>query len=528
MDNNNLVGRVLHSMGIDYYQDIYQFSPIGIELFNEQGLLIHLNPAALNIFGIDDAKYVIGFQLFADPNISESKKEILRQGGNIHYTDEFDFKLVKAGNLYPTSKSGKIFLDVQITPIKDDGADTVRGYLTLIQDITEQVQTKKALEEYQRHLEKLVRERTKELQKTNLLLEKELVKRRRIAILEAEQRLLAETLMATVVAINQSLELDQVLSHILESIGKLISYDAVIVLVLHNGKIRRLLYNGFTEDEAEAFVGSGTVELTEYPNLLRAAQSGKPVLIPDTKSNPDWVVNKETAWIASNLTTPIIRDHEVIGFINIYSRQVGLYTKAHSNTLRIFASQAALAIHNAGLYERMQELAILDQLTKLYNRRGLYEFGVREVSRVLRFKRPLSALFIDIDHFKQFNDRYSYAVGDRVLQLLAKNLRATMRDVDLLARYGGEEFVVLLPEIDLDGAVEVAERLRRTVESKKMNENGEALYITISIGVAPLKPRPGQTGILAGHEEALLQDLVNRAGEKLHQAKTTGRNRVAF
>ena len=176
----------------------------------------------------------------------------------------------------------------------------------------------------------------------------------------------------------------------------------------------------------------------------------------------------------------------------------------------------------------MQRLAIVDELTGLYNRRGLYELGTREVSRVQRFKRPLTAIFYDIDHFKQFNDQYSYEIGDQVLRFLSQNVRSQLRDVDILGRYGGEEFVALLPEIPLEEGVEIAERLRAYVDDAEMRVNGQNLHITISLGVAPLVARPHHTNILAGRERELMDDLISRAGNKLHEAKMGGRNRVAF
>jgi diguanylate cyclase (GGDEF)-like protein len=138
------------------------------------------------------------------------------------------------------------------------------------------------------------------------------------------------------------------------------------------------------------------------------------------------------------------------------------------------------------------------------------------VESAVRFHHPLAALFVDIDHFKLFNDEYSYAVGDQVLRLCADSLRLNLREVDLVGRYGGEEFVILLPEADLKSASEVAERVRRSIEALRVKtEQGDA-SITVSIGVCQKTP-------------ALidLEALLERAGQVLHIAKQRGRNQVA-
>ena len=121
---------------------------------------------------------------------------------------------------------------------------------------------------------------------------------------------------------------------------------------------------------------------------------------------------------------------------------------------------AAIALENARLYAEVQQLVVVDELTGLYNRRGLVQFGEREFTRSARFARPLSALMIDLDHFKTVNDTYGHAAGDRVLRQVADCLRSKTRSVDILARYGGEELLLLLPEADLAQATQVAERLR--------------------------------------------------------------------
>ncbi len=182
-----------------------------------------------------------------------------------------------------------------------------------------------------------------------------------------------------------------------------------------------------------------------------------------------------------------------------------------------FASQVSIALESARLYEEIRRLAVTDELTQLYNRRGFTEIGQREMDRAVRFGRSLSVVLFDIDLFKAINDRYGHIYGDKILQALAQTYRKNLRAVDVLGRWGGEEFALLLPETGVDATRVVAERLRRLAEEIKIPvEGGEVIQITISLGIATLNPKAES-----------LEALINQADLALYQAKRAGRNRVA-
>jgi diguanylate cyclase (GGDEF)-like protein len=166
-----------------------------------------------------------------------------------------------------------------------------------------------------------------------------------------------------------------------------------------------------------------------------------------------------------------------------------------------------------------------DHLTGLYNRMGFWEASQREINRCLRFTRPISLLFLDIDEFKKFNDQFSYEVGDRVLKHLTQCLVDDLRTIDLIGRYGGEEFVILLPETDLKGAHDVAERLRLNIEKRGLKTNFGMVSITVSIGIGMFSTDTDNTE--AYSEEEILTRLIDQGGEMLHVAKSEGRNRVS-
>ena len=165
--------------------------------------------------------------------------------------------------------------------------------------------------------------------------------------------------------------------------------------------------------------------------------------------------------------------------------------------------------------QRLEELSVRDGLTGLYNRRHLEDCLSAEFVRVYRHGGTLSFLLLDIDHFKPINDTYGHQAGDEALIHLAALIRETLRESDMCGRYGGEEFALLLPETDLDGALEVGERLRRQIADTPCHYKDMTLPFTVSIGVATVTPQ------CSGPES-----LTKEADLALYRAKDTGRNQV--
>jgi diguanylate cyclase (GGDEF)-like protein len=167
-------------------------------------------------------------------------------------------------------------------------------------------------------------------------------------------------------------------------------------------------------------------------------------------------------------------------------------------------------------HEEIYRLAIIDGLTEVPNKRYLLEFLARELSRSERHHRPLSLVLFDIDRFKAINDEHGHLCGDHVLRDLAGRLRHVVRAEELLARYGGEEFAAVLPECSREDALAVGERFRKLIEEQPFNFDGAPVPVTISVGVASIQ----------GGEAITPNELVERADEKLYEAKRAGRNRV--
>lgn len=173
--------------------------------------------------------------------------------------------------------------------------------------------------------------------------------------------------------------------------------------------------------------------------------------------------------------------------------------------------------HDARYFET---LAFTDELTKLYNRRFFKETLSKEYAKARRYQYPISMILVDIDHFKSFNDKYGHSTGDIVLQTIARVLKKSIRESDIIARYGGEELSVLLSNTQRNSAIELAERLRKTVEETKVHTHYGNLSVTISIGIGFLEKETMSTGSP--------NTLFEQADKALLKAKETGRNRVYY
>lgn len=166
-------------------------------------------------------------------------------------------------------------------------------------------------------------------------------------------------------------------------------------------------------------------------------------------------------------------------------------------------------------HQSMTRHASLDALTGTFNRRYFLEVVEREWSRAKRYEMPCALLLMDIDHFKQVNDRFGHLCGDHLLRQIAEASAETLRQPDVLARFGGEEFIIFLPHTDPLGALDVAERIRERVEALDFGWNGQQVPISASLGVAALHD-----------EHVTLDHLISDADEALYVAKSAGRNCV--
>ncbi len=217
----------------------------------------------------------------------------------------------------------------------------------------------------------------------------------------------------------------------------------------------------------------------------------------------------------SLIATPLISENKVIGILRVDSPIESMYVQDDLRLLDIVADLGAVAIQNALLYSRTQELAIKDSLTGLFVRRYFIERFKEEVKRAARKKDELSLLILDIDHFKDYNDRFGHLSGDLMLRHLSRTINSMLIEGDLVARYGGEEIVILLCGRNKKQAIAEAEEIRKVIKNKPLMLRRHETRTTVSIGLSSYP------------EDALIEEeMIRIADERLYKAKTGGRDRV--
>jgi diguanylate cyclase (GGDEF)-like protein len=196
-------------------------------------------------------------------------------------------------------------------------------------------------------------------------------------------------------------------------------------------------------------------------------------------------------------------------------REGGAFSDDECALVESLAGQAAVSLENVQLHEQVRRQAVTDELTGLSNHRRFQEALTDELERTRRFGQPVALLMLDIDNFKRVNDTYGHPQGDEVLRAVARVLREVSRDVDEPARYGGEEMAVILPQTDLEGAYQAAERVRTEIEALQipMLDGPGHLRVTASLGVA------------CGMETSK-SGLIGAADRALYEAKHSGKNRT--
>lgn len=255
---------------------------------------------------------------------------------------------------------------------------------------------------------------------------------------------------------------------------------------------------------------------TLFPNFKNEPYLGKctgdcrEILFPSMHAKPESVA-----------VLPLIRHNKLIGSLNLASLDVARFIEGiGTNLIKRLSSILAVCLENAVNNEKLKLLGLTDALTGIHNRRYFMQRLEEEVVRSLRQKLPVSCLFIDIDHFKSFNDLYGHSVGDQVLRYVANIIKQQMRLSDVLARYGGEEFAILLANTDTNLAQEVAERIRKAIARAilKVDSLSDVLNVTVSIGCTTM------TQVKSQNIKALGENLLNSADQALYIAKDSGRN----
>jgi diguanylate cyclase (GGDEF)-like protein len=235
------------------------------------------------------------------------------------------------------------------------------------------------------------------------------------------------------------------------------------------------------------------------------------------KESPVYTKRVKLRGMESLLVLPLICADEAIGTFMLAHRRRRAFSNDAREMLGVIGNQVAVAIENAKMYRRMEQMATTDGLTGLTNHRSFQERAAQIVERCARLGKKVSVILTDIDKFKNVNDTYGHPVGDQVIKRVAAVLGANVRKIDLVARYGGEEFCLVLEESDGEGARQLAERIRADMESQQFQTEKGPFKATLSLGVATF-PADGRDK----------QALIDHADQALYAAKRSGRNRVVL
>lgn len=317
--------------------------------------------------------------------------------------------------------------------------------------------------------------------------------------------------------LSQCLSLDETIKTLSAEIPQIFSHKNVcLILFLYHAKSGELILTLSQKDKNPLSVKSKKGDLFDQWTIKNL----QPLIVEDIHNDYRFDLDRhpldETRTFQSLIASPLLVGHKVWGIIRLDSPSKNYFTVDDLRFLTTISDLAAVAIENAKLYERLEQMAIKDGLTGLYLRRFLLERMPEELSRHSRRGDEMSFLMIDLDKFKDYNDTFGHIAGDIVLRTVGNLLAEFFAEPGyVVARYGGEEFAVLLPHCSKHKALQLAEKFRKKIESQELLLRREKTHMTVSIGVAAF-PQDGQ----------MKEDIIYKADKALYKAKQEGRNRV--
>ena len=315
---------------------------------------------------------------------------------------------------------------------------------------------------------------------------------------------------------NSILEPAKVIELVMEKIRQLIPSEAWSLLMVDEDK---------QELAFEAALGAKGPIVSSYRLKIGegvagwVAQAGKPAIINDTARDPRFT-SRYDGWTKfatrSILCAPLVSRGRTIGVLEIINKRDGRFTRGDLDLMLTLVEPCAIALENAILFQRTEQLTITDDLTKLFNSRYLNLYLSREIKRCKRHGIPLSIIFLDLDGFKGINDQYGHLAGSGTLTEVGSVLADGVRESDILARYGGDEFVAVLPETPASGALVIAERLRRSIEENQFLKSlGLSARISASFGIASYP------------DHALTPEaLIQKADQAMYRVKEREKNGI--
>jgi len=308
------------------------------------------------------------------------------------------------------------------------------------------------------------------------------------------------------------LDFDQIVDEILKIGEKVLDYPALGIMLIGPGDnliYRGRLIGGHKNTKLKA-VSQDKMELA-----YRIVRAGEPVRVVDMSSRTDYEPLLKSA--RSVMLVPMVTHGKTTGLLSAESPRKGAFEDQDEKFLSVLARSAAMALENAILHRKTEELTIIDDLTGVNNYRYFAEKIKEEKRRAVRYDQALSLIMIDIDWFKKFNDNYGHEVGNQVLVGLTGVIKKCIRDVDILCRYGGEEFIIILPQTPEREACRIAQRIRDEVEISEFGggDGIPLLKVTVSVGVSSYPENRRSE-----------EELINAVDQALYRAKGSGKNTV--
>ncbi|HEY9526306.1 MAG TPA: sensor domain-containing diguanylate cyclase [Anaerolineales bacterium] len=318
------------------------------------------------------------------------------------------------------------------------------------------------------------------------------------------------TLQSISHTVASSLELDEILDNVILLLKDSFGYTYLSIYLLDGDTLHLGAQLGYPDETLihEIPVSMGVIG--------RTARTRQTQLVRDALADSDFL--RGAYEVRSEIAVPLLKEGQVLGVLNIESDREGILNENDAILLNALAGSVAIAIDNARLHAEVKRMAMTDVISGLANRRAFDETLEAEILRASRYHQPLSLIILDLDSFKEYNDKWGHPAGDVRLREVADLLRLKVRDPDVAARYGGEEFAVILPNTSKPGAIRLAERLRLAAEESAPYENGNQNPVpgyTISLGVATFPD-----------DATSIEELLLMADNAELMAKRLGKNRV--
>jgi len=307
---------------------------------------------------------------------------------------------------------------------------------------------------------------------------------------------------------------DIILSSAMDLIG--IPAGSIATFDEKSSILKMVMAKGFSQ----SFISRSSVWLLRRNGFTaNILNSNTPTIIPDISKIDPKDINPMLIeeGVKSLIATPLKIHNKILGILYLDDYQPREFKHSDIAILNLLATQATIAIEKMYLLEKMESLAITDELTQLYNYRYFFNTLSNEVYRAARYGNPLSLIMMDIDNFKKFNDAHGHSQGNFLLSFMSEIFKKNARNTDTVARYGGEEFVIVSPENNKQDASILAERIRKDVEKFCRPEVNKEIPVpvTISMGIASFPDD-------ASNKEGLIQ----KTDEALYKAKQAGKNKV--